>query len=88
MCESFNDDFFLIQISLSKPKNDVNTVRKFQSSITNKGYARTIDGLRIFQSILSQQLPPERYNGIVNVEYILYYDNATSEEIENTLVIN
>lgn len=47
-----------------------------------------MDDLKILQSILSKQLPPERYNGILNLFYIFLDRNATSEEIENTLVMS
>lgn len=46
-----------------------------------------LDDMKIVQSILSKQLPPERYNGVINVLYIFKYKNATTEEIENTLVM-
>lgn len=47
-----------------------------------------MDFYKIKQSILSRQLPPERYNGVMNVIYIVLNPNATTEEIESALVIS
>lgn len=46
-----------------------------------------LDHLKIAQSILSRQLPPERYQGILNFCYIFSYPNATNEEINSVLVM-
>lgn len=46
-----------------------------------------IDKLKILQSVLSKDLPPERYNGLINLSYVFVYPNATTEEIESALVI-
>lgn len=70
----------------SRTKINAKLVNDRRSSVYGKSYAELIDYLRVLQSILAQQLPPEQYNGIMNVEYILHYENATSEEIESTLV--
>lgn len=51
----------------------------------NKSLKR-LDNYKILQSSLSKQFPPERYNGIVNMFYVSYYPNATSEEIESVVV--
>lgn len=69
-------------------KIDINDIRNFQSHYQSIGYEIRIDGLRIFQAILSKELPPEQYNGIVNVEYAIVCENATSDEIGSALVIN
>lgn len=47
-----------------------------------------MDILKIFQSILSKQLPPERSQGIMNLLYICFYTDATTEEIESALVMS
>lgn len=70
----------------TRTKVNVKLVNDPKFKVYGKGYAEIIDYLRVFQSILAQELPPKQYNGIMNVEYILHYENATSEEIESTLV--
>lgn len=46
-----------------------------------------IDTMKIIQSILSKNdIPPEQYNGVLNVLFVIVYPNVTSEEIEGTLV--
>lgn len=50
--------------------------------------AITMDDLKIFQSILSRELPSEQYEGCINLSYILLYPNATSEEIKSSLVMS
>lgn len=47
---------------------------------------KRLDNYKILQSSLSKQFPSERYNGIVNMFYVSYYPNATSEEIESVVV--
>ena len=47
-----------------------------------------MDRLKTLQTILSKEMPPERYNGIINVNYILLNHYSTSEEIESSLVMN
>lgn len=76
-----------------EPNSKINekNVRDFYAYF-NRGRANStppmrIDHLKVFQSILSRKLPSERYNGVVNFFYIISYLNATTEEIENTLVI-
>lgn len=49
--------------------------------------AMEIDNMKIIQTILSKQLQPEQYNGVVNFFYMLSNANTTSEEIEITLVM-
>lgn len=71
---------------------DVQQVKNFHSRYGTKQNATVVeiaafvDQLTVFQSALSAQLPPERYNGIVNMYYIFAYSNATTEEIESVLV--
>lgn len=45
-----------------------------------------IENLQMIQVVLSQHMPAERYNGLMNLCFLLYYPNVTSEEIESTLV--
>lgn len=42
--------------------------------------------LKELQTILSKELPPERYNGIMDLFYIIHNPKSTSEEIESSLV--
>lgn len=70
-------------------KIDVHYIRKHHSQ-SKKAKAgqigEYIEYLKTYRSILSSQVPPERYNGIINLIYISLYPNATTEEIESTLV--
>lgn len=71
-------------------------MKEFQSKIYNLRNETTthravteafvVDYLKVAQSILSKQLPAERYNGIINLEYVLAYPNATTDETESALV--
>lgn len=45
------------------------------------------DMMKISQTVFSRKLPSERYNGIVNLYYIVYNPNATREEIDIAMVI-
>lgn len=69
-------------------KIDANNLSDFYSMKDNAttGALAKLDYYKILQSTLSKQLPPERYNGILNLYYINLYPNATAEEIANTLV--
>lgn len=42
---------------------------------------------KIFQVVLSKKLKPKQYNGIINLLYAIHYRNATSGEIESSLVM-
>ncbi|XP_037040224.1 uncharacterized protein LOC119077144 [Bradysia coprophila] len=44
-----------------------------------------MDYLKILQSILSRQLQPEQYDGVLNLLYIFLYQNATLDEKESAL---
>lgn len=68
-------------------KIDINDVRAFHMNSNHENTGKFgIDELKLFQTILSKQLLPERYNGHINLEYALGSLNATSEEIETSLV--
>lgn len=80
---------------MQKEKNskiDVNNVRDYQSKneflrrASAGDIAGVMDELKVFQSILSKDLPPERYNGILDLRYVIFYQNATSNEIKSALV--
>lgn len=66
-------------------KIDVRQVEHFYSTNDFGGFGESkairVDYLKIFQSILSKQFPPERYNGVVNVIFASAYSYATTEEI-------
>lgn len=74
-------------------KIDVNGLKEFYSlkesyhhGAPGMDYIQKLDYYKILASTLSKQLPAERYNGIINLYYIILYPNATPEEIANTLV--
>lgn len=86
---------FRFTVDISRRENgiiDGKMLRNYHSYVLSSnanvlGNAGKIDRLKIYQSILSKQLPPERYNGIVNLFYGIEYPDATTEEIESVLVI-
>ena len=59
------------------------TVKKISKTVPE---FKLIDNLKILQSILSRRLQPEQFNA-VNMLYVLR-PNATSQEIEEALVIS
>lgn len=46
---------------------------------------KLIDNIKILQAIFSRELPPERFNGLINLIYSTR-PSATTKEIENALV--
>lgn len=92
------DFYFQIKIGrIAKEKNskiDVNQVKDHFSTNPYFGSASALEiaikleNVKALQSIFSKRLPAERYNGIINLLYINLYRNATSEEVESTLVMN
>lgn len=68
-------------------KIDVADVKNLLSRYPTIGDTKIIDRVKIIQTILSRQLTPEQYNGFINLDYSLTYQNATSEEIESALVM-
>lgn len=80
-----------MNLSRTDTKVDESIVREYHSlhlrNSSATDIAIAIDDLKIFQSILSRQLPPERYDGLINLIYVLRYPNATSAEIEGSLVM-
>lgn len=79
----------------NRSKINVNDVRKFTSTARHiKDSATDLEELEKFvellkmnQLILSKEFPPERFMGIINLEYVALYPNATTNEIESALVI-
>lgn len=67
---------------------DFHSTDAFFSRASAAEIAIKMENIKILQSILSRQLPSERYNGIINSFYVFMYQNATSEEIESALVMN
>lgn len=49
---------------------------------------RCIDYVKLLHLILSKNIPPERYNGIINLYFALAHSNATTEQIKSALVKN
>lgn len=74
-------------------KIDVTRLREFHSTndnfkkINNIQIAKIMEMLKEYQSYLSKELPSERYNGIINLLYIIYNPKATSDQIESALVM-
>lgn len=69
---------------------DVESMKKFYSrynETSGMDIAVEMDKVKILQAILSKQLPPERYNGIINLLYIYNNPKATLTEITSALVI-
>lgn len=59
------------------------------SNLNNKkSQIEMLENAKILESILSKRLPPQRYNGFVNMWYAMFCRNATSEEIQSALVIS
>lgn len=46
-----------------------------------------MNNMKILHTVLLKELPPERFQGIMNVLYVGLNKNATSEEIEGALVM-
>lgn len=67
--------------------NTMKDIYKSDQYLTEKEVAMAIDDLKIVQTILSKQMPPEQYNGILNFRYMHINPNTTSEEIDNALVM-
>lgn len=58
----------------------------FENEFFRENILGMIDSLKVIQLVLSQNLPPKRHNGLMNLCFLLFYPNVTTEEIENTLV--
>lgn len=69
-------------------KIDANNLSEFYAKKENatSGVIAKMDYYKILQWTLAKQLPPERYNGILNLFYINLHPNSSAEEIATTLV--
>lgn len=86
----------MLKITVPRHENvtiDVENVKEFHSLLnmqraSNVAWSevRCIDHVKLLQLILSKNVPPERYNGIINLYFALAHSNATSREIENAVV--
>lgn len=84
---------FILQIDpLAKhhgSKIDAGYVKNFHSRYNKTNGMHVVEGMdkaKILQSILSKQLSPERYNGVMNLFYIFQNPNATTADITSALV--
>lgn len=73
-------------------KKDLLLVRGYQSFYgipLQNNTAGFIDSIKILQAILlKNDIPPERYSGLVNLFFVIPNPHATDEEIEGALVSN
>lgn len=70
-------------------KIDKNAIKKLEEEYHKDNaerVAKSIENLKEFQLMLSKQLPPERYTSMTNLLYVTLYPNATTKEIESSLV--
>lgn len=47
-----------------------------------------MDDVKILQELFGKQMPPERYNGLINLMYIFENANATETDITMALVMH
>ncbi|KAG4076731.1 hypothetical protein HA402_002018 [Bradysia odoriphaga] len=69
-------------------KIDVDTVHNRHASMPELNAEERISALenmKIFKAYVSNGLPPERINGILNLYYVWVYRDATMEQIESAL---
>lgn len=85
--------FQAILINGYDDKIDVKTIRTFHSHLIDAygalpeiSYPKIWDHLKVLQMIMSKNVPPERYIGILNLSTAFYYTNVTTEDIEHALV--
>lgn len=83
------NSFILLQIHIfaQLPKDE--NMKIDVSAIVERSKAlpeyKLIDNIKILQSIFSRELPPERFNGLINLIYSTR-PSAATKEIENALV--
>lgn len=70
---------------LSKGDNDKIDMDAVKERSKTLPEHKMIDNIKIIQSIFSRQLPPERFNGLINLIYASR-PSATPKEIESALV--
>lgn len=68
-----------------KSENSTIHVNEFQIKSKDVPDYKILDNANILQTILSKQLPSERFNGLVNLIYAVR-PSATSEEVQSALV--
>lgn len=83
------EELFKLITKKNNSKIDVNDVkdRYAEHSYNVTEMAIKLDNLKILRSIFSENLPQEISNGLINLDYVMLYPNATSEEIESALVM-
>lgn len=70
----------IFQKKLEKDENSKITAQSV------KDYLLKVDELKTLETTLSTQLQPERYNGFMNLVRLFNNPDATTEEIEKSLV--
>lgn len=98
--ESLGKCFVLFQIkfgkipkTLSKEGNvkiDAEMMKEYNSKRSHEDrflVALRLDYFKIIESVFSKDLPPERYQGLMNLVYLHINPFASSEEIESALVM-
>lgn len=78
------------KIDVDQIKNYNRTVDSILIEYLNCSYDELIrmelDHEKIFPAAYLKELPSERYNGIINANYMILNPNATTSEIDMTLV--
>lgn len=69
---------------ISGPKITTSKVRSYIESYGVNDYP-VVDNADILRTILSRELPPERYNGIISL-ILAFRDGASDEEMDKALV--
>lgn len=81
------------KIAPENSRIDINHVRNINYSILfdDVNYVEQkakllCDHMKIYQTTYSKKFPPERYDGIMNVYYIILNPNASTDEVNIALV--
>lgn len=61
---------------------------KIMSDFEMADLAVEMDDVKILQELFGKQMPPERYNGLINLMYIFKNANATETDITMALVMH
>ncbi|XP_037049498.1 uncharacterized protein LOC119083795 [Bradysia coprophila] len=86
--DGFLDKLFRFARERKTSKIDVNTVQNRHASMPELGAEQRISALenmKILKAYLSNGLPPELMNGMLNLYYVWVYRDATTEQIESAL---
>lgn len=70
---------------MNETKLDEAAIKKIENVPQPQDVFFMVDNLQIIQSLLSKQLPPEQFNGVINL-FLAFRPNATEEEIQNAVV--